>query len=249
MVEGVVFTTRTFLEVKVRPRWRHPKCGACCKRAPGYDRLPKRFWKHIAFGRIRISLTYAPRRVDCPKCGVRTEHIPWARHASRFTSDFEEMVAYFAQITDKTKVTKLTGIAWRTVGSIVAKVVEENLDSTRLKGLKCIGIDEFSYRKYHRYVTVVVDHTRRRVIWAAKGRTSEVLGQFFELLGEEGRKSIDSVTIDMARSYQKAVREWLPHAEIVFDRFHVAKLASEALDDVRRSLVRAIKDDDEARAA
>lgn len=144
------------------------------------------------------------------------------------------MVAYLSQSTDQTKVTELTEISWVTVGAIVGRIVGRRLDPGRLHGLESIGIDEFSYRKRHRYITVVVDHRRRRVVWAAEGRSSEVLGAFFDSLGEEGRSSIVEATIDMAASYQKAVREWLPTAKIIFDRFHVQRLASDALDEVRR---------------
>ncbi len=112
------------------------------------------------------------------------------------------------------------------------------LDPQRLAGLRRIGIDEFSYRKRHRYLTVVVDHDRRRVVWTGEGKSSETLAPFFELLGEERCKEIETVTIDLSAAFIKAVRDSLPHAETVFDRFHVQRLASDALDEVRRSIVR-----------
>lgn len=235
------------LVLRVRPRWRKPRCGDCGRRAPGYDRLPERSWRHLGLGRVRIWLAYAPRRVECCDCGVRTEQVPWAHHGSRFTSDFEELVAYLAQSTDKTKVTELMGISWRTVGSIVERVVARNLDSTRLEGLRNIGVDEFSYRKHHRYITTIVDHDRRRVVWAAPGKTSDVLKAFFDQLGDEGRAQIECVTMDMAAGYIKAVEENLPQAQIVFDRFHVQRLVSDALDEVRRAQLREIRGTDEGR--
>ena len=128
-------------------------------------RRPERRWRHLAHGDWSWYLAYAPRRVDCPDCGVRIEGVPWAATGSRFTLDFEELVAYLAQVTDKTQVTKLTGISWATVGTVVERVVNRRLDTERLKGLRRIGIDEFSYRSRHRYVTVVVDHDRRCFDW------------------------------------------------------------------------------------
>jgi transposase len=89
-------------------------------------------------------------------------------------------------------------------------------------------------------LAVVVDHDRKRVVWAGEGRSAETLKGFFEALGAEGREAIRSVTMDMAAGYIKAVEEALPEARIVFDRFHVQRLASRALDDVRRRLVRAL---------
>jgi transposase len=178
---------------------------------------------------------------------VRTEQVPWAPLGSRFTGEFEELVAYLAQVTDKTRVTELMGISWTTVGAIVERVVARRLDPARLEGLRRIGVDEFSYRKRHRYLTTVVDHDRRRVVWAAPGRSAETLGAFFEALGEERWAQLECVTMDMAGGYLKAVEERLPGVQIVFDRFHVQRLASDALDEVRREQLREIRGTEEGR--
>jgi len=103
---------RDGLVVSVRPRWRRPRCGLCGQRAPGYDEARPRRWRHLGLGRTRTWLRYTPRRVRCATCGIRTEQVPWAGAGSRFTQDFEEMVAYLAQVTDKTQVTKMMGISW-----------------------------------------------------------------------------------------------------------------------------------------
>jgi transposase len=241
-VTGLVVEDFAFAEagliVRVRPRWSVPRCGECGLRASGYDRAAPRRWRHLGIGRLRIWLEYAPRRVECAKCGVKTEKVPWAAHRSRFTWDFEELVAYLAQVTDQTKVTELLGISWRSVGEIVSRVVARRLDPKRLDGLKRIGIDEFGYRRRHHYLTTVVDHDRRRVVWAAPGRSAETLGRFFAELGLERTRSIETITIDMAGGYMKAIEELAPEAEVVFDRFHVQRLASDALDEVRRSEAR-----------
>ena len=248
-VDGVVFDVDG-LSVQVRPRWKLPRCGECRQLAPGYDRSEPRRWKHLPWGRNTIWLSYTPRRVNCPRCGVRTEYVPWAPHKSRFTWDFEELAAYMAQVTDKTHASKLMGISWEAVDGIVERVVERRLDPGRLDNLAFIGVDEFSYRKRHRYVTVVVDHARQRVVWAAKGRSAETLKSFFDLLGPERVKQIAYVTMDMSGGYIKAVQDAIPHADkkIVFDRFHVQRLASDAVDEVRRSMMRLVQGTEEARA-
>ena len=96
-------------------------------------------------------------------------------------------------------------------------------------------IDEFSYRKRHHYLAVVVDHDTQRVVWAGKGRSAETLDGFFNLLGPSGCEGIALVTVDLAASWQKALRARVPHARVVFDRFHVERLASDAVDEVRRA--------------
>jgi transposase len=241
-VTGVVVEDFAFAEggliVMIRPRWSVPRCGECGFRAPGYDRAAPRRWRHLGIGRLRVWLEYAPRRVECAKCGVKTEKVPWAEHRGRFTRDFEELAAYLAQVTDQTKVTEQLGISWRSVGEAVSRVVARRLDPRRLEGLKRIGVDEFSYRRRHHYLTTVVDHDRRRVVWAAPGRSAETLARFFAELGVERTRSIETITVDMAGGYAKAIEALAPHARVVFDRFHVQRLASDALDEVRRAVVR-----------
>lgn len=229
------------LVVDVRPRWRRPRCGGCGRRRRGYDRARERLWRHLGLADLKIWLRYAPRRVECGRCGVRTEEVPWAAVGSRFTRDFEEMAAYLAQVTDKTQVTRMLGIAWRTVGTIVERVVRERLDPSRLAELRRIGVDEFSYRRRHRYLTVVVDHDRRRLVWAAPGRGAETLGAFFKELGADGCATLKIATIDMSGGYQKALAEHAPSTKVVFDRFHVQRLASDAVDAVRREQLRELR--------
>ncbi len=237
-VEEVCFTVDGDLAVTVRPTWRLSRCGQCRRKAPRYDRRPVRRWRHLPWGRCSVDLLYEPWRVDCRTCGVRVEQVPWAERASRFTHDFEELAAYLAQITDQTQVHRLLGISWQTVGALVERVVARRIDPDRLSDLRRIGIDEFSYRKRHRYLTIVVDHDQRRVVWTGEGKSSETLVPFFELLGEERCEKIETVTIDLSAAFIKAVREGLPKAETIFDRFHVQRLASAAVDEVRRSIVR-----------
>lgn len=236
------------LIIDVRPRWGRPRCSGCQRPAPAYDRRPVRRWKHLALGPVVLWLQYAPRRVQCPRCGIKIEHVPWAAADRRFTCVLEEMVAYLATATPRTVVRDLMGINWRTVGSIVERIVAERLDPARLRGLRNIGVDEFSYRKHHRYLTVVVDHARGRVVWAGVGRSGDTLRQFFDVIGESAARAIENVTMDMAAGYLAVVRERAPQANIVFDRFHVAQLASNALDEVRRSLVRQLAGTEPARA-
>ena len=232
--DGVVFD--------VRPRHRRPRCSRCGRRVPGYDRRPARRWRHLGLGATRVWLRYAPRRVECPRCGVVGEQVPWGEPEGRFTSAFEETVAYLARVTDQSSVQQMMGIAWVTVGRIVERIVNRRLDAQRLDGLRSIGIDEFSYRKRHRYLTVVVDHERGRVVWAGPGRSGATLAAFLDGLGPERCARIELVTLDMAAGYIQTVRRYAPQARIVFDRFHVQRLAADALDEVRRALVRAAAD-------
>ena len=227
------------LVVSVRPAWRRPRCGECHGKASGYDTLvqPRR-WRALPWGPVVVWLEYRMRRVECPTCGVRVERVPWAELGSRFTADFEEMAAYLAQLTDQTAVTKLLGLSWRAVGHIIERVVSDRLDPDRLADLRRIGIDEFSYRRGQTYLTIVVDHDRQRVVWAAPGRGADALRAFFDALGPERTARLRTIRIDMAGGYLKAIGERAPGAQIIFDRFHAERLAGDAVDQVRRALWR-----------
>ena len=108
---------------------------------------------------------------------------------------------------------------------------------TRVGSTTCAGSGSmsFSYRKRHHYLTLVVDHDRQRVVWAGKGRSAKTLEAFFDRLGPAGCERLELVTADLAASWQKALQARVPHARVVFDRFHVERLASDAVDEVRRA--------------
>ena len=238
VVTGAQLDASTLI-VDVKPTTRRARCSSCGRKRGVYDRRLGRQWRHLDIWGLRTYLRYNLRRVSCSNCGVRVEAIPWAEVGSAFTTAFENEVGYLTQRTDKTTVCRLMGIAWRTVGEIARRVVDRRLDrDARLSGLVHIGIDELSYRRHHEYVTVVVDLVFGRVVWAHRGKNANTVRAFFEELGPERRASIKTVCIDMSAAYRKAVTECAPDAEVVFDRFHVQRLAHDALDEVRRDEVR-----------
>jgi transposase len=247
-VVGVSFTEDGLL-CDVEPTTSIPRCGGCgCKVAKLYDRRAPRVWRHLDVGGMKTELRYGLRRVDCRRCGVTSEWVPWASPGSWFTDAFEQTTAFLAQAAAKTVVSAMMRVAWSTVGAIIGRVVERLGGEDPLDGLTHIGVDELSYRRHHEYVTVVVDHVRGRIVWAAPGKNADTLRAFFAALGKERCARIETVTIDMSQAYITAVREAVPDAQLVFDRFHVQRLAHDALDEVRRAEVRQLVDVEERRA-
>jgi transposase len=247
LVRAVSFEEKGIV-IDVQPRWRKPRCSRCGRVRPAYDRSPQRLWRHLALGAAVFWLRYAPRRVDCQTCGIHVEAVPWAAPLSRFTSQVEELVAFLAQQMDKSAVCKLVGINWRTVGAIIERVVSARLDPKRFDDLTVIGVDEVSFRRHHNYVTVVVDHKRKRVVWVGEGKGADTLLRFFNELGPERTAKLTHVTMDLSAAYIAAVNERAPQAEKVFDRFHVQRLASDAVDEVRRAEVRQVAGAEDAQA-
>lgn len=223
------------LVIDVRPSWRKGRCSGCGRRRGQYDRQKVRRWRHLDFGGVRVYLQYAPRRVWCPKCGVKAEKVPWCDStSSRFTSAFEEAVGFLVQRCDKTSVTEMFGIAWVTVGLILERVMHRHRLKDPLDGLTAIAVDELSYRKGHKYVTTVANQSTGQIVWVGEGKASESLNAFFEELGQERCLALKFVSIDMSQAYISSIQDKLPHAQIIFDRFHVQRLVSDALDMTRR---------------
>jgi transposase len=232
----------------VAPTSQVARCSGCHCRVPQVKDRRERLWRHMDLAGMRFKLRYSIRRVACRRCGVRVELVPWAEPDSFFTHDFEEHVAYLAQVTDKTTIVNTMRVAWRTVGAIAARVVDRLRPGDPLDGLTQIGVDELSFRKHHSYITVVIDHVNERVVWARPGKSAETLGEFFKDLGPERSQKLESVTMDMSAAYIAAVKAAVPDVQVIFDRFHVQRLAHDALDEVRRAEVRASESIEEGRA-
>lgn len=257
MLIGVVGTVVTgiamedgALVVDVRPTGRRTRCSGCGRRRPpGPVATEAREWRHLDLAGVVLRLRYDLRRVSCPKCGVVVESVPWSSDVrARFTDDFDDEVGHLAQRCDKTSIETMLGIAWRTVGTCIERVMRRRGRGNSLDGLSLIGVDEISYRKHHHYLTLVADHVEGRIVWGKEGKDAETLKAFFEALGEERRKEIKVVSMDMSAAYINAVREALPDTQIVFDRFHVQALASKALDETRRDLWQELRRSDPAAA-
>lgn len=244
VVEGVGIEGDSII-VSVRPRRAAPRCPVCGRRCAAYDRLRPRRWRAPDLGSSRCHLEYAPVRARCPEHGVRVAPVPWARCASsRFTSAFEDWVAWLALHMCRSALSELARVDWHTVGGICARV-EASLEAAdgrgRLDGLRRIGVDETSYKKGQRYMTVVVDHDRGRVVWACRGHGKARLNEFLDLLTDGQREAIEVVTADGASWIADAVAERLPRAELAVDPFHAVSWATEALDALRRETWRGLR--------
>lgn len=249
-IENVSFETvndEEILVIKARPMSRDTnRCPKCGKRCNGYDSSGKvRRWRSLDFGSYRVYIEAFAPRIECRNHGVSVAKVPWARHDSDYTYGFETAVTWLTLHTTAQDVAEFFRIMWHTVGSIARRVQKslEDEQDNRFDNLVKIGVDETSYKKGHKYMTVIVNHETGHLIWAEKGHGKEVLSEFFNALTIEQRASIKFVTADGARWIADCIKDYCPDAERCIDPFHVVAWADDCLDEVRKQAVRQAKKD------
>lgn len=242
---------RAEIEVFVRPKQRRRgRCGRCGELAPWHDKGGgMRRWRHLDAAMVKVWIVAVARRVDCAGCGPTVAAVPWARHASRFTRAFEDLVVHDAIVGNKNAVAKRYDVSWPAVNNMCVRLAEEALGEVDLlDGLRAIAIDEVKYKKGHKYLTVVCDHVTGRVVWAHDGRSKETVGLFFDALGDRAAH-LAFVTADGAAWIRDVVAVRAPDAIVCLDTFHVVSWATDALDQVRREEWNRLRDSGAKHAA
>jgi len=175
---------RVVVEVALcRRRLICPRCGYSTV-ARKDRRRQDSVWRHLDLGVWRLEVHCRRRRLWCPVHGARTEDVPFARAGSQFTRDFEGLVAWLATRTDKSTIRRMLRIDWDTVGRIIERVCDEELDPDRLEDLYDIGVDEVSWKRQHNYLTLVACHQRRQIVWGCEGKGQAAADRFFEELNQ-----------------------------------------------------------------
>ena len=252
VIEGANFYTDeegvNHIRIHARPNvWHEDDCPFCHKRCRRYDKKNPhpRIWRGLDWGGTLVEISYDTHRIECPEHGVLVADVPWAYPGSGFTKDFDLTVGWLATYLPRSTVSEYMRIDWETVGRCVHRTMNdiEPEISRRLDGLVNIGIDETSYKKGHKYITIVVNHDTNTVVWAAQGHGKSVLTQFYRQLTPEQLSSIRVVTGDGAKWITECVNAFTPGCERCVDPFHVVEWAMEALDEVRREVWREAYDE------
>lgn len=237
-VEGVDFEGGD-LVVRVRlykrQQLRCSRCGKSCGKHD--DGRGRRRWRAMDSGTVKVWLEADAPRVRCPKHGVVVARVTWARAGAGFTRSFEDQIAWLAANATQSVVSQVMRVAWRTVGRVLRRVVDERRAGVDLlDGLKRIGIDETSYRRGHRYLTVVVCHDTGRLVWAHPGNSKATVEAFLAELGKTRCKQITHVTCDGAEWIHDTMRLHCKRAKVCLDAFHIVKWVNDAVDEIRREL-------------
>lgn len=216
------------------------RCGVCRQRClEVHDIRREREWRDLSMRKLTLKLRYRPRRVECPRCGVRVEDFPWAEPWARVTTALSNAVAVLARELSWKGTAREYGLNWKSVATIVKRAVQYGLKHRKRPPVHAIGIDEVSRRKGQVYLTVVYDLERRVLLWVGDDRTEEAVRPFFTReMGKRRCQTLQVVCMDMWAAYAKLVRDHAVNAQILFNRFHIVKHLNEAVDAARRDLWR-----------
>ena len=216
-------------------------CCPECERAglKAYD-TEEKTWRHLDFFQHSAYLTARVPRVQCPEHKVRQVALPWARERSGFTLLFEALVMALVREMPVAAVAGLVGETDMRIWRIVHHYVDLAVEAQNLQGVERVGIDETASRRGHEYVSVFADLDERRGVFVVEGRDHETVQAFSLFLETHGGDpaKVKEVSQDMSEAFLKGTLEYLPKAEITFDRYHVRSHLSNAVDEVRREEVK-----------
>jgi len=215
------------------PTW---PCGECGVASPLYDHQPERRWRHLDTCQYRTIVHAEPPRSQCPTHGVRVVKLPWAEPSGRFTALFEALAIAWLKTASQKAVGEQLNLSWDEIHGIMQRAVKRGLQRREAEPIPRLGVDEKAFRKGQKYLTVVNDLARGRVLYVAEDRKQASLDGFWGTLTEAQREGIEAVAMDMWDPYVESVRAHVAKADekIVFDKFHVAQHLGQAVDTVRR---------------
>lgn len=216
-----------------------PECSGSCSQA---DLAPERTWRHLDTMQFTTALKARIPRSRCSACGVKTVAVPWGGKHSRFTLMFE---AFAIEVLNAcsciSRAAALLGLSWSSVHSILERAVDRGLERRGVDDIKHVGMDEKSFGRGHDYVSVMTDIDNSRVLEVAPERTIEAADSLWKTLTLTQRENVESVSMDMWKAFMTSAQTNAPNAEIVHDKFHIAKYLGEAVDKVRRAEHKVLK--------
>lgn len=224
------------LHLLVKPHKNGCRCPQCGRRGRIILTLPEdRVWRDVSVCGKAVLFHYCPREIECPTHGRVQEEIPWADMYARVSYRLEYLILVYSQLMTQKASAEILKIPKSTLSDILHRTITCIRDGHRIRGLKSIGIDEVSYQKGQKYVTVVYDLDRSCVVWVGKGKGRDTIDKFFnEELSSYQKEQIKWGCCDMSETYIGAIKDHCPNAKLVLDRFHIAKALNTAMDEVRK---------------
>jgi transposase len=220
-----------------------PICSGCGCLGPGYDTLEGRRFEFVPLWNIAVFFAYALRRVNCNRCGVKVEWVPWADGKNTLTKTYRQFLAAWAKKLSWKEVAVSFRTTWEKVFRSVEWAVQWGLAHRDLSNVRSIGVDEVLWQRGHKYLTVVyqIDTEGKRLLWVGKDRTLKTLLRFFRTFGKQRSAQLLFVCSDMWKPYLKVIAKKASQAIHVLDRFHIAMHMNKAIDEVRAQETRELR--------
>lgn len=235
--------------LRLEPKAGRRRCCSGCGRSVRavHDRVERRV-RDLPIFEVPVELIIPRLRLSCRTCGPKLERLEWLAPYARVTTRMASSVARLCKVMSLRDVALFYRLSWTAVKRIDLRHLEREFGAIDLSGVTVIAMDEFAIQKGHRYATVIVELSSKRVLWVGRGRSREAIRPFFKLLGATGCARLRAAVMDMNTAYDLEVRMHCPQAEVVYDLFHVvAKYGREVIDRVRVDEANRLRDDRVAR--
>ena len=221
---------------------KHGKCSQCLLPAPGYDRLAERCFQFVPLWGMTTWFVYAPRRLECVRCGIHVEHLPWALGKRPVTQSFAWFLASWAKLLSWQVVSRRFQTSWESVFRSVEMAVIWGRERMDLTGISAIGVDEIYWKK-GKFLTLVyqINQGMKRLLFVIEDRQEKSLRKFFVWFGKERSALIEFVCSDMWKPYLNVIAKHAPNALNILDRYHIAAKMNKAIDEVRAKETHALK--------
>jgi transposase len=227
-----------FIETKDKKSGKCPECDKTCNI---YDVRDERNWRHLDTMQFKTILHCKIPRIKCSEHGIKTVKTDWAEKYSRYTMMFEAWsIKVLLSCNSHTRAKELLGLSWDEIQNIQKRAVDRGMERRKEVQTEYLGVDEKSFQKGHTYATVLYDLENKSVLDVAKDRKEESLEKLLSKLSGNTKNKIKAIAVDMWEPFKLAITKSLPLAKIVYDKFHISKHLSEAIDKVRKQENRAL---------
>jgi transposase len=211
-------------------------CPVCGEIGKLYDSREERIWRHLDSCEYQTYLHCKIPRVICKEHKIKTMNIPWSEPQSHFTRCFESYaVEVLQQTLNRSGTAKLLKLSWDEINGIMGRAVKRGLQRRENEVVEYLGVDEKSFRRGQSYVQILTDTKGKRVLEVVENRDEKAVKKVYESLTEEQKTGVKAISMDFWQPYIKGAKEHIAQADIVHDKFHIAKYMGDAVDSVRRS--------------
>src|SRR5882724_8987847 len=211
-------------------------CGGCGISVREIHSWTERRLRDLPWGTWTVWLRVEVHRVRCRRCGVRTERLPFVDGKVHYTARLEAAVAQDCEAAPVHRVAAQRGLPPETVRRLDKRVLRRWAATRPRTPLRYLGVDEIFLGQRDKFLMVVSDLETGEPLWVGLERKRETLDRFFaEALPPARRRAVRAVCVDMWEPFRLSLQEHLPHVRIVYDKFHVLRHASDALDETRRA--------------